>query len=103
MRVRLTNGNAIAEVGRPATRHNLTVPTIARRGTEMALTLTLPRSQPILLQVYDPAGRLELSIDHGMVSAGRHELGFTPAATGVHLAVLTLGGDRIVHKLSVVD
>jgi hypothetical protein len=102
MRVRTANGNYIAETGRLSERHHLDVPTLARVGTSLLLTLNLSRDQEVALQMFDPSGRREGDCFAGRLAAGRHELRFAPGSPGVHLVVLTIDGDRTVHKLTVV-
>ena len=102
MRVRTANGNYIAEAGNPGTGHHLDVPTLARVGTNLLLSLDLPRSRDVQLAIFDPSGRREASSFAGRLAAGRHELRFTPGTAGVHMVVLTIDGDQTVHKLTVV-
>jgi hypothetical protein len=102
MRVRLANGTAIRERGDPATQHGLSVPSLARLGAPLVLSLVLPSIQTVKLDVFDPAGRREQSSFDGILSSGRQEVTFSVSVPGVHLVVLTIGQDRIVHKMTVV-
>jgi hypothetical protein len=103
MLVHTTGGTGIAVAGSQKTWHNLNIPTIARSGTDMAVSFDLPCAQSAKLQLYGPNGRLEYSSHGQEFSAGKHDLRFTASGTGVHLVVLTTGGNRVVSKLTVVQ
>ena len=102
MLVHTANGNGIAEAGKPTSWHNLDVPTFARVGREMArsyLSLRATRAASC-----DSTVRWAGRNSHSTATwrAGRHTLSFSPTTAGVHLVVLTLAGNRIVGKLTVV-
>jgi hypothetical protein len=102
IRVRTANGNGIAEEGISSSWHHLDVPTLTKVGANLSFSLDLPRSKPIRLELFDLSGRLEQQAFNGSLALGGHTLGFSPTQPGVHLLVLTIGQDRIVHKMTVV-
>jgi hypothetical protein len=102
LRVRTVNGVGIAQRDVAQSWHHLNVPTVARLGSNLTLSLDLPRPDLVKLELFDLAGRLEQTTFSGQLNAGKHDLAFSPRVNGIHLVVLTIGQDRIVHKMTVI-
>jgi hypothetical protein len=71
------------------------------------ISFTVPSATTASLSIYDVKGRLVRTLLSGQVSAGAHDVewdgmtsGGSDVAPGIYMAILQVGGERVVSKLS---